>query len=273
MLYPFSLLSILLLCCFSANAADFCVEQWACSETRQTEQGVQIWLINQKAFPVTMTLKAKSRGYRSRNGDRSAYTRTRVLQGYEETLALTLIPSGSGRTPWYHYEFSWAPGDMFATHNDNHLYLKPYPENNNVRLVQGFGGRFSHTGPSRYALDFAMKPGSAVLAAREGVVMDVTEHNTRGGPDRSYADYANFISILHADGTMGEYYHLQYQGAAVKTGEQVKAGQLIGYSGNTGFSSLPHLHFAVYKARSHGRYQSLPLRFAPNTNTTSTGAE
>jgi murein DD-endopeptidase MepM/ murein hydrolase activator NlpD len=48
---------------------------------------------------------------------------------------------------------------------------------------------------------------------------------------------------------------------AVALGEQGKAGQKIGYSGNTGFSSLPHLHFAVYHAKPFGKYQSLPFSF------------
>ena len=54
---------------------------------------------------------------------------------------------------------------------------------------------------------------------------------------------------------------MRKNGAAVEVGDILKAGDLIGYSGNTGFSSLPHLHFAVYKAKSHGKFQSVPFQF------------
>ena len=67
--------------------------------------------------------------------------------------------------------------------------------------------------------------------------------------------------ILHADQTTGEYYHLSKSGVVVSIGEKVEAGQKIAYSGNTGFSSLPHLHFAVYRAQPFGKYQSLPFTF------------
>lgn len=53
------------------------------------------------------------------------------------------------------------------------------------------------------------------------------------------------IVILHSDGTMAIYSHLQRNGAKVKEGQQVAKGDFIGYSGATGFVSGPHLHFMV----------------------------
>jgi murein DD-endopeptidase MepM/ murein hydrolase activator NlpD len=54
------------------------------------------------------------------------------------------------------------------------------------------------------------------------------------------------ISVLQVDGTYAEYLHLRHGGTVVKPGDRVVAGQLIGYSGNTGWSSTPHIHFHVY---------------------------
>ena len=83
----------------------------------------------------------------------------------------------------------------------------------------------------------------------------------RFGQDKKKTKHANYVAILHDDGTTGEYYHLRFDGVAVSRGDTVKTGQLIGYTGNTGFSSQPHLHFGVYIAKPHGRYDSVPVSF------------
>ena len=79
--------------------------------------------------------------------------------------------------------------------------------------------------------------------------------------------YANFIVVLHDDGTTGEYYHVQQNGVLVEPGDRVEAGQMIGLSGNTGHTTVPHLHFAVYRAAEWGRTQSVPVRFASTDGT------
>jgi len=82
---------------------------------------------------------------------------------------------------------------------------------------------------------------------------------------------ANHILILHEDGTLGVYSHLSPNHTTVSFGQRVDAGTLIGYSGNTGYSSGPHLHFAVLvNARTSDgttSYISIPATFvndAPN---------
>ena len=67
------------------------------------------------------------------------------------------------------------------------------------------------------------------------------------------------MRILHDDGTMAMYAHLKPEGVLVRIGQRVHAGQPIGLSGNTGFTTGPHLHFAVQVNRGM-RLESVPFR-------------
>ena len=88
--------------------------------------------------------------------------------------------------------------------------------------------------------DFRMSEGTPVHAARGGIVARVVESNDKGCWEDGCGQYANFIVIMHDDGTTGEYYHLQQDGALIEVGDKVVEGQKIGYSGNTGHTALPH---------------------------------
>ncbi|KLI98897.1 hypothetical protein WQ56_14125 [Luteimonas sp. FCS-9] len=136
-----------------------------------------------------------------------------------------------------------------------------------VRIAQGFGGGFSHRHDEhRYAVDFAVDEGTPVLAARDGVVMQVEADvwgNARTAAATDDPARANFVRVLHDDGTMALYAHLQRGGVIVAPGERVRRGDILGFSGDTGASTGPHLHFAVQANRGL-RLESLPFRmFGP----------
>jgi murein DD-endopeptidase MepM/ murein hydrolase activator NlpD len=151
------------------------------------------------------------------------------------------------------------PGDPGARPRD-YEYLLPLQQRG-FRIDQGFGGGFSHNdSQNRYAVDFAADIGTPVLAAREGVVMQVENDFAKAGLNRErYGGRANFIRILHDDGTMALYAHLREEGALVRVGQRVRAGQQIGLSGNTGFTTGPHLHFVIQVNRGM-KLESLPFR-------------
>jgi murein DD-endopeptidase MepM/ murein hydrolase activator NlpD len=152
-------------------------------------------------------------------------------------------------------------GEINAVHDDDYLYSLPFQSGRTFRLLQGYGSRFSHTGLEEFAIDVDMPVGTAVHAARPGIVAQTQAANSKGCWDDGCGRWANFIVILHSDGTTGEYYHLMHNGVIVAVGDAIARGQKIGYSGNTGHSTRPHLHFAVYRATESGDTQSIAVRF------------
>jgi murein DD-endopeptidase MepM/ murein hydrolase activator NlpD len=94
---------------------------------------------------------------------------------------------------------------------------------------------FSGTRVFHNGLDIGVDTGTPVRAAMEGVVSE-TGYNS---------SFGNYIILSHHAGWMSLYGHLQ--SVSVKDGQRVALGQRIAYSGNTGYSTGPHLHFSVFK--------------------------
>lgn len=151
------------------------------------------------------------------------------------------------------------PGDPDAKPQDV-VYELPV-NTRDWRIDQGWGGRFSHQDPENfYAVDFNVKEGTPILAARDGVVMQVESNFDGAGLNREkFGARANLVRILHDDGSMALYAHLRAVGVWVHIGQRVHAGQTIGLSGNTGFTTGPHLHFAIQVNRGL-REVSIPMR-------------
>jgi murein DD-endopeptidase MepM/ murein hydrolase activator NlpD len=141
----------------------------------------------------------------------------------------------------------------------SYVYSLPYNANKAPLIVQGYFGKFSHK--ERAALDFKMKRGTNILAARGGVVIRVKEDGDKSGWNKKFRPYGNMIVIEHADSSRAGYWHLQKNGALVNAGDTVKQGQAIGLSGKTGYTAFPHLHFLVWKFSTKGQWQQLATRF------------
>lgn len=194
--------------------------------------------------------------------DRDLPWRGAIPPETEEQYLFTLEPTTTRGRIGYNLIYTFAMGDPeTADHDDDHPYLFPFAHGSKHRLTQGYNGSFSHFGENQYAVDFDMDEGTPVYAARGGVVVRIEEDGRAGGPSMAYAEHGNLVMIAHDDGSFGNYVHLRHRGAEVEVGDEVEAGELIGYSGNTGISSGPHLHFDVRVPLENGRMQSIPFLF------------
>ena len=133
--------------------------------------------------------------------------------------------------------------------------------------ISAGAGDFFHTGWLKHAVDFDLPEGTPFHAIQDGVVVDVKD---QGGSNCRHSlfrcqDSLNKIITMSTDGVLIEYLHIKNGGSLVELGDSVVAGDLIGFSGNTGFSSGPHLHVAAVAATvdaTVGLMQTtLPMRF------------
>lgn len=152
----------------------------------------------------------------------------------------------------------FSSGSEVTKNLDVYVYDLPFKEGTSHKVVQGYGGMFSHK--NKAALDFSMPEGTPVYAAREGVIYSFKDDSDEGGPFSKYERKANYMIIKHSDGSFGCYWHLRKNGVVVKKGE-VKKGQLIGYSGKTGFVLRPHLHFTVKRQLNYKKDSFVRTKF------------
>lgn len=179
-------------------------------------------------------------------------------------LALSLLTASGACSTAAAADTSWregwglARGTPHATGEPR--YRLPF-DATHFTVGQAPEGRFSHRdAENRHAVDFTLPEGTPVLAARAGRVIDLQSGFSGNGldPQRDRLR-ANYVRIRHLDGSIAVYAHLQHEGVRVRRQQWVEAGQLIALSGNTGYSTAPHLHFAVQRPQG-GRMVSLPVQ-------------
>ncbi len=202
----------------------------------------EVWADNDLSGPVEVRIDS-ARGHpgfplqRALPG-RGEYLLARLPADIPLSLRLAAVPGPSGAQP---------EGVVYR-----YPLLRP-----RIRIGQAPEGEFSHADDeNRYAIDFAAPIGTPVIAARAGTVMQVED---RFGDQPGLLDEANFVRVLHPDGSMAVYAHLQRGSLQVMPGQRVEADQLLAHSGNSGYSSGPHLHFAVQVNRGM-RLVSIPVR-------------
>jgi murein DD-endopeptidase MepM/ murein hydrolase activator NlpD len=204
-----------------------------------------------------------------RTGPSTGHKVLRVLAKGTTVVAVQSSPSNgfykvkhSGTVGWVHgaylqkkgasgssYRLPWTCGKAFKCSSGNHTS--------------------NHSGMDAYAYDFAMPSGTTLRAMRSGTVLRVRKVSSPGsacyhGGGSSCANKANTVEIKHSDGTVALYMHLST--IAVSTGQHVSRGAVIGTSGNSGWSTGPHLHVQVQKNCGSWWCQSIPFKFEESGN-------
>jgi len=249
---------IFLLAFFSVipAAGQDCFGDTFCVFSEQRGDTINVFVDNKRPADVSVRFKA---------------TRTNLIPtvplpysasfpGNRRTRAFSLIVADRGASWSYKFDLRWLFGSMTARHDDRYVYELPYAAGTEHLVGQGYNGAFSHRGIN--AIDWNMPEGTPIYAAREGVVVDLEDQYARGGTDEQLKEKANFVMIRHPDGTIGNYVHLMRGGARVQRGQRIRQGQLLGLSGNTGYTTGPHLHFEVFKIGRDLKRKTIPVRFA-----------
>ncbi|TAE73975.1 MAG: M23 family metallopeptidase [Bacteroidetes bacterium] len=181
-----------------------------------------------------------------------------VLKANQSREKVITITPKNKNSHSYRYTFKTMNGDCNKKHNEKYAYRLPFEKGSKFRVMQGFFGTFSHQ--KQHAIDFDMPIGTKIVAAREGIVIQTKDDSNKRGTTKEFAEDGNYIRILHNDGTTASYFHLRKNGVEVKVGDEVEKGQFIGYSGNTGWSTAPHLHFVIYQ-NSFEKAETVPFLF------------
>ena len=237
---------LILLCWLVASAA-WAQEKYPFKvDVQKDRQGATFWGRNDGPAPVSVLLR---------------FPVQENLKSDAPLPVLAVVPARSSkkmvrlsrldeRAAWrYESSWRWQPGDYTAKPDPDARYRVPWSDGRSFTIGQAPGGRITtHDNAwSRNAVDINMPEGTPVLAARAGIVMQVEEGFRGHGTDPRYADRANYVRVLHDDGSMAVYAHLAPASMLRMPGDHVVAGQMVGKSGNTGFSTGPHLHFCIQR--------------------------
>lgn len=222
------------------------------------DSSVNIYVANHYFSPVTFQFWFEE----SRNMHSSKLLPlSQEIQPHSNYKLLEIKPKNPELYWKYHYNYDYQIGKLNPSPSVNCQYLPPVPSGALFRVSQAFNGKFSHTGRySKYAVDIAMPIGTDVLAARSGIIIERKSDFVLNGIKEKHKRRANVIRILHGDGTIATYAHLEFRTMKLKEGERVQTGQIIGRSGNTGYSTGPHLHFAIH-ANMNMNLTSVPFQF------------
>ena len=140
-------------------------------------------------------------------------------------------------------------------------YKIPFPKDVEFKIAKPTGDYAHENYPEiYYAIDFVVPINTPVSAIKAGKTIVLKDDSDEYGIDPSFIDKVNFVVIDHQDGTYAEYLHLAKGKIKVKKGDEVKPGDLLGYTGLSGCMDGAHLHLNVFEIKD-GKAISIPIRF------------
>ncbi|SIS63073.1 Murein DD-endopeptidase MepM and murein hydrolase activator NlpD, contain LysM domain [Chryseobacterium ureilyticum] len=210
---------------------------------------LSLYMDNQEAYPMSLVFSGFPEVENMKTSEVFRTTQIIAARSSKNRIAYFIIDDKTkGWKVKKIPDYVMYTGDITLKNYDKeYKYDLPFKAGKSFNIDQGYNGSFSHQNEN--SLDITMPVGTEVVAARDGIVTDFVSTNSKGCPTRACIDKANYITILHPDGTFAQYYHLKQDGVKVNIGDQVKKGEVIALSGNTGWSKGPHLHFVCYLPR------------------------
>jgi murein DD-endopeptidase MepM/ murein hydrolase activator NlpD len=175
--------------------------------------------------------------------------------------AIDLYRSKFNKTEFQSFEATSI--NLFEKSIEKPILNLPFLKNAKYQILQGYNSPFSHNLlNNKFAIDIQMPVETQICAAADGVVVQYVKDYEKGGIDLKWKGFDNYIWIYHPQwNVISSYAHLKQNGVLVKVGDFVKANQPIALSGNTGYSTEPHLHFHVLKINDEMQYESIPFDF------------
>lgn len=233
-----------------------CVENYLCIQAELEDDIFTFFMQNTIEAPLTISFENK--GFKNLEPSVTfPHVQSCAAKKRCRLFTARLVEDFGG---WhYPHNIRAKTGFLNVNHDGGFIYRLPYQLGTRHRVGQGYNGDFSHRG--EYAIDWNMPVGTPVYAARGGKVIELVDHYNSGGIRKTFRERGNNIKILHDDKSIGAYVHLKNNGVLVKVGDRVVQGQKIGLSGNTGYSSGPHLHFEVYGINQLLEEVNFPIKF------------
>jgi murein DD-endopeptidase MepM/ murein hydrolase activator NlpD len=156
----------------------------------------------------------------------------------EGDIAYAALNLGGRSIALYRYKPNGDTADYFDARGGSARSMLMKTPVDGARITSGFGMRFHPIlGYSRMhkGIDFGVPIGTPVMAAGSGVIQ---QEGRLGG-------YGNFMLVNHQNGYSTAYGHLSRFAPGIRVGARVRQGQVIAFSGNTGMSTGPHLHYEI----------------------------
>jgi murein DD-endopeptidase MepM/ murein hydrolase activator NlpD len=222
-------------------------------------KGYIIYASNSELYPISIQIDFMATNMIFSEGERTIF----VVAPKSKKFKIGEMTVSDQRSRYnFSYKYKSTMGDITLNNFEGSIeYDLPFQNGKDFRVFQGYNGSFSHK--NQNAIDFIMPEGTAILAAREGLVVQVEQNNTESCPEEECKKYNNYVTIMHSDGTFAHYAHIKYQGSKFKVGEAVKRGDVIALSGNVGWTSGPHLHFVCFTG-GFEKWNTLATRFKIN---------